>query len=55
MRRVVYWAAVVVVSLVLVVGLILFLESRDQSSVGDSRGTSMTATGHSGPGATFRA
>ena len=55
MRRVVYWAAVVVVSLVLVVGLILFLESRDQSSVGDSLGTSMTATGHSRSAATFRA
>jgi hypothetical protein len=55
MRRVVYWTAVVVVSLVLVVGLILFLESRDQSSVDDSRGTSMTAKGHSGPGARFPA
>ena len=31
--RVVYWVAVVAISLALVVGLILFFESRDQSSV----------------------
>jgi hypothetical protein len=31
--RLIYWLAVVAVSLALVVGLILFLESRDQSSV----------------------
>ena len=31
--RVIYWVAVVAISLALVVGLILFLESRDQSSV----------------------
>lgn len=31
--KVLYWAAVVAISLALVVGLILFLESRDQSSV----------------------
>jgi hypothetical protein len=31
--RVLYWVAVVAISLALVVGLILFLESRDQSSV----------------------
>ena len=31
--KVLYWVAVVAVSLALVVGLILFLESRDQSSV----------------------
>jgi hypothetical protein len=55
MRRIAYWTAVAVVSLVLVIGLILFLESRDQSSVGDSRATSMAATGHSGSTATFRA
>jgi hypothetical protein len=30
---VLYWLAVVAVSLALVVGLILFLESRDQSSI----------------------
>jgi hypothetical protein len=38
--RIVYWLAVLAVSLVLVVALILFLESRDQSSVDDAgRGT----------------
>jgi hypothetical protein len=31
--KVLYWVAVVAISLALVVGLILFLESRDQSSV----------------------
>jgi hypothetical protein len=31
--RTLYWLAVLVVSLALVVGLILFLESRDQSSI----------------------
>jgi cytochrome b subunit of formate dehydrogenase len=31
--KVLYWVAVVAVSVALVVGLILFLESRDQSSV----------------------
>ena len=34
--KVLYWVAVVIVSLALVVALILFLESRDQSSVEDS-------------------
>lgn len=29
----IYWLAVVAISLALVIGLILFLESRDQSSV----------------------
>jgi hypothetical protein len=31
--KIVYWLAVIVISLILVIGLILFLESRDQSSV----------------------
>jgi hypothetical protein len=31
--KILYWLAVVVISLALVVGLILFLESRDQSQV----------------------
>jgi hypothetical protein len=31
--KVLYWLAVLAVSLALVVGLILFLESRDQSSI----------------------
>lgn len=33
LRRVLYWLAVLVVSLALVVGLLLFLEARDRSSV----------------------
>ena len=35
--KVLYWVAVVAISLALVVGLILFLESRDQSTVEDTR------------------
>jgi hypothetical protein len=31
--RILYWLAVVAISLALVVGLILFFESRDQSSI----------------------
>ena len=31
--KIVYWIAVIAISLALVVGLILFFESRDQSSV----------------------
>jgi cytochrome b subunit of formate dehydrogenase len=31
--KILYWVLVVAISLVLVVGLILFFESRDQSSV----------------------
>jgi cytochrome b subunit of formate dehydrogenase len=31
--KILYWVAVVAISVALVVGLILFLESRDQSSV----------------------
>jgi cytochrome b subunit of formate dehydrogenase len=31
--KILYWLAVVAISLALVVGLILFLESRDQSSI----------------------
>jgi hypothetical protein len=33
LRRVLYWLAVLVVSLALVVALLLFLEARDRSSV----------------------
>jgi hypothetical protein len=36
--KVLYWLAVVAISLALVVGLILFLESRDQSSVESESG-----------------
>lgn len=32
--RILYWVAVVVVSTALVIALILFLESRDQSTIG---------------------
>lgn len=35
--KVIYWLLVVAISLALVVALILFLESRDQSSVDDAR------------------
>ena len=31
--KILYWLAVVAISLALVIGLILFLESRDQSSL----------------------
>jgi hypothetical protein len=31
--KILYWTAVVAISLALVVGLILFFESRDQSSI----------------------
>lgn len=33
MLKILYWAAVVAISIVLVFGLILFLESRDESSL----------------------
>jgi hypothetical protein len=36
--KILYWLAVLAISLALVVGLILFLESRDQSSVEGSAG-----------------
>ncbi len=34
--KVVYWLAVLVISLALVVALVLFFESRDQSEIDDS-------------------
>jgi hypothetical protein len=37
--KVVYWLAVLVVSLVFVVALVLFFESRDQSSIDDRGAT----------------
>jgi cytochrome b subunit of formate dehydrogenase len=37
--KLLYWLAVLAISLLLVVGLILFLESRDQSSVERSHRT----------------
>ena len=36
--KIIYWIAVVAISLAFVVGLILWFESRDQSSVEGSRG-----------------
>jgi hypothetical protein len=36
--KILYWLAVLAISLALVIGLILFLESRDQSSVERSDG-----------------
>jgi hypothetical protein len=33
LRAVLYWTAVLAISLLLVIGLILFFESRDQSNV----------------------
>jgi hypothetical protein len=36
--RVVYWIAVVLVSLAILVGLVLFLESRDDSALGWAAG-----------------
>lgn len=38
--RLLYWLAVLAISLALVVGLILFLESRDQSSIEDDAAVS---------------
>ena len=34
--KVLYWAAVLAISLVLLVGLVLYFESRDQSTLDDS-------------------
>lgn len=39
--RFVYWFAVLVISLALVVGLVLYFESRDQSQVGGDSGASI--------------
>jgi cytochrome b subunit of formate dehydrogenase len=42
--KILYWLAVLAISLALVVGLILFFESRDQSSVeGESRAPGLTS------------
>jgi cytochrome b subunit of formate dehydrogenase len=40
--KILYWLAVVAISVALVVGLILFLESRDQSSVKDDAAAPVT-------------
>jgi hypothetical protein len=41
-RGVVYWVAVLLISIAILVGLILLLESRDESSVGDARAPTST-------------
>jgi cytochrome b subunit of formate dehydrogenase len=41
-RKVLYWLAVVAISVALVVGLILFLESRDQSSIEEDSAVPVT-------------
>jgi hypothetical protein len=40
--RVLYWLAVLIVSLAILIGLILFLESRDESSVDGALGPTST-------------
>jgi cytochrome b subunit of formate dehydrogenase len=40
--KILYWLAIVAISLALVIGLILFLESRDRSSVEKSRAPAVT-------------
>jgi hypothetical protein len=45
LRSILYWLAVLAISLALVVGLILFFESRDQSSVeGAARPSAVTSS-----------
>ena len=46
--KVLYWLAVLAVSLAILIGLILLLESRDSSSVGN-RGTDRPAASVSSP------
>jgi hypothetical protein len=41
--KILYWLAVIAVSLALVIGLILFLESRDQSSIEGAARPSLTS------------
>jgi hypothetical protein len=41
--KVLYWLAVLAVSLALVIGLIMFLESRDQSSIGEGARPPLTS------------
>jgi hypothetical protein len=41
--KLLYWLAVLAVSLALVIGLILFLESRDQSSIEDAARPPLTS------------
>jgi hypothetical protein len=41
--KILYWLAVLAISLALVVGLILFFESRDQSSIEGAAGPPLTS------------
>jgi len=41
--RILYWVAVLAISLLLVIGLILFIESRDESSLEESARPGPTA------------
>lgn len=41
--KILYWLAVLAVSLALVIGLILFLESRDQSSIEEAAKPEVTS------------
>jgi len=48
--RIVYWLAVLVISIALLVALVLFFESRDESRVEETHaGATMPLRGHSGP------
>lgn len=42
--KIVYWVAVIVISLALVVALILFFESRDESQVGAVRTPTLSSS-----------
>jgi hypothetical protein len=42
--KVLYWIAVVAISLALVIGLILFFESRDESSLEGGRGATLVTS-----------
>lgn len=44
LAAVVYWLAVLIVSLAIAVGVIAYLVSRDEASVGAGRGNTVTAT-----------
>ena len=53
--RVLYWLAVFAISLALLVGLVLFLESRDPGAVESAGGGSAHATREAGRAACSRA
>ncbi|MEA2347900.1 MAG: hypothetical protein QOG62_1687 [Thermoleophilaceae bacterium] len=47
-RRILYWGAVLIVSLAVVVGLVYYLESRDGSAVGGASPSTSTPAGTQG-------